>query len=193
MNLVVLLSIATIWLKKTYSLPKLYFSLNSKRNIPVKELRQLERLGQKVGKLRLDVKYFEQCRSLQICPEFLKFKVPKLEVYRSSNNLFQIVLNKKLKELRKELKINERKYTLQKAKIFSKLSLIEKTCLISLLTEEFNNRAKTVIKTHHKKLLNLWKKQKNTSSDCIKNFSKRNLNILEDALRFGLNHHNLPK
>ena len=111
MNLIVLLSIATIWLKKIYSLPKLYFSLNSKRNIPVKELRQLERLGQKVGKLRLDVKYFEQCRSLQICPEFLKFKVPKLEVYRSLNNLFQIVLNKKLKELRKKkkLKINERK------------------------------------------------------------------------------------
>ena len=36
--------------------------------------------------------------------------------------------------------------------------------------------------------------QRNTSPDCIKNFSKRNLNILEeDALRFGLNHHSLPK
>ena len=194
MNLVVLLNIATIWLKKIYFLPKLNFNLNSKRNIPVKELRQLERHGQKVGKLRLDVKYFKQCRSLQICSEFLKFKYLKLEVYRSSNNLFQIILIKKLKELRRELKINERKYTSQKAKIFSKLSLIKKTCLILLLTEEFSNRAKTVIKTHHKKLLNLWKKQRNSNPDCIKNFSKRNLNILEeDALRYGRNHHSLPK
>ena len=45
-----------------------------------------------------------------------------------------------------------------------------------------------------RKLMNLWIKQRDKSPDCIKNYSKRELTIAEeDALRYGLNHHILPK
>ena len=98
-NIFILLSIAVLWIKKIYSLPKLYFSLSSKRDITVQELRKLEKLGLKVGKLRLDCKYLETCCNLNICPEFLKFKPPNLKVYNSTKDLFQRVLNKKLNEV----------------------------------------------------------------------------------------------
>ena len=74
-----LLYFVVLWIKKTfYSLPKLYFYISSKRDITVNELRQLEKLGYKTGKLKLDVRYLETCRDLGICPEFLKFKPPNL-------------------------------------------------------------------------------------------------------------------
>ena len=45
-----------------------------------------------------------------------------------------------------------------------------------------------------RKLMNLWIKQRDKSPDCIKNYSKRQLTITEAAaLRYGLNHHILPK
>ena len=47
------------WLKKTTSLPKLYFKISSKRGTPVKDLRQIERYGLKIVKLNLDIKFFE--------------------------------------------------------------------------------------------------------------------------------------
>ena len=43
-------------MKKTlYSLPKLYFYINSKRDITV----NVEKLGYKTGKLKLDVRYLK--------------------------------------------------------------------------------------------------------------------------------------
>ena len=82
-----LLYFVVLWIKKTfYSLPKLYFYVSSKRDITVNELRQLEKLGCKTGKLKLDVRYLETCHDLGICPEFLKFKPPNLKVYASSKD-----------------------------------------------------------------------------------------------------------
>ena len=53
-----LLYLVVLWIKKTfYSLPKLYFYINSKRDITVNELRQLEKLGYKTSKLKLDEKH----------------------------------------------------------------------------------------------------------------------------------------
>ena len=66
----VLLYVIVIWLKKVYSLLKFYFHINSKRGITVNELKKLEKLGYKTGKLKLDVRYLKTCRDLGICPEF---------------------------------------------------------------------------------------------------------------------------
>ena len=98
-----LLYLATIWYKKSTSLPKLYFSISNRRGVKVKDLRQIEKFGYKVLKLRLDVKYLDICADLGLCPEFLKFKAPKLKIYDDSQELHQIIVQRKLKEVKKDL------------------------------------------------------------------------------------------
>ena len=47
------------WYLKTTSLPKLYYRLQDRRDVRVNQLRKLERIGVKVTKLSLDLKYFD--------------------------------------------------------------------------------------------------------------------------------------
>ena len=53
-------------------------------------------------KLNFDANYFETCIDLQIFPQFLKFKPPKVKVYRNTNDLHQINVNKQLKHVKNE-------------------------------------------------------------------------------------------
>ena len=108
--------------------------------------------------------------------------------------MYEVILMKKLKEITKELKLTEKKYTLQKSKIFPKLSLIQKLCLISLLTDKYNKALSEIMIKQRKTLISLWKSQRDRSPECIKSFSKTKLSVQgEEALRYGLNHHILPK
>ena len=61
-----------------------------------------------------------------------------------------------------------------------------------MLTEKFQATAKNIF-THRKKMICLWLRERRKSLDCVKNLSSRNLTIEEDALRFGLDNHILPK
>ena len=81
-----------------------------------------------------------------------------------------------------------RKFVIQKSKIFSRISLIERLCLISVLDDWYNKNLNITLMKQRSKLMNLWIKQRDKSPDCIKNYSKRQLTITEEeALRFGLN------
>ena len=193
-NPLVVLAVIVIWLKKCNSLPKLYHGICSRRGIPVSTFRSLEKHGHKLVKLNLDVKYFESCLDLNLCPEFLKFKAPNLSVYRDGRYLFQAVVRKKLKEVKKDKRIAESRFKQQKKDILGQLSFLEKTCLTTLLDKEFKRIAVPHIKIHEKKLFNLWRKQSDKCPDAIVNLSKRKLDLKEqNALRFGLNHPILPK
>jgi len=167
------LVVAAIWILKESSLPKIYFRLSNKRGIPVSTLRALEKQGRKLVKLRLDVKYFESCLDLNLCPEFLKFKCPNLSVYKDNRDILQTVVRKKPKEINREKRIAEATFDAQKKGLFVKLSILEKTCLISLLNKEFEKFAEPHIVTHEKKLLSLWRKRADRCPDCIVNLSKK--------------------
>ena len=67
------------------------------------------------------------------------------------------MVEKKLGEVGRECKLAERKFERLKTDIWAKLSFLQKSCLISILTDKFKGSAKPVILTHNKKLLNLWK------------------------------------
>ena len=63
-----------------------------------------------------------------------------------------------------------------------------------MLTEKFQATAMNILVTHRKKLICLWLRERRKSPDCVKNLSGRSLTIEEeDALRFGLDNHILPK
>ena len=194
-NLLKLLAISTVWILKCFtSLPKLYHSISKKRGIPVSLFRKNERLGLKVVKLKLDVNYFETCLDLKICPRFLKFKPPNLSVYKKPDYLFQSVLSKKLKETNRELRIAESRFRSVKQQILSEVTFIEKQCLIALLTRFFKSSAQQILAIHNKKLINLWKKERIRCPESVTNLSSKKLDIKQkEALRFGLNHHILPK
>ena len=136
--------------KKTTSLPKFYFRISSKRGTPVKDLRQIKRYGLKIVKLKLDIKFFETCANLGICPQFLKFKAPNLKIYRNTKDLYRVIILKQLKEIKKDLGRAESSYITKKA-ILQNLSIIEKLCLISMLTEKFQANSKNILVTQRKK------------------------------------------
>ena len=46
---------------------------------------------------------------------------------------------------------------------------------------------------HQIKLMTLWKSQRRSTPDCLINISHRILTIKEEALRYGLKHHILPR
>ena len=168
-----IITIAAIWFKKATSLPKLYHGTSNKKGIPVSTLRAFEKPGRKQVKLGLDVKYFQSCLDLKLCPEFLKFKPPNLSVYRNGKDLYQVVVSKKLKEINKNKRVTEIRFNNLKKYTLTKLSFWEKTCIISLLEKEFQRIGTPHIMTHEKILRILLKKQAERRPDCIANYNKK--------------------
>ena len=75
----------------------------------------------------------------------------------------------------------------------SKLSFIEFAVLWTHLSQYIKKKTGDTIKIHQKKLIALWKSQRNPSPECLINKSKRKLSIREEeALRYGLKHHIPP-
>ena len=131
---------------------------------------------------------------LDICPKFLKFKAPNISSYRSLSHIFNYGLKNKVKETKSYLKNAKNKYKLVKNSIFCKISFVEKYCLIALLQKSYKKLAQTVSPIHQRKLFNLWREQRQRSPNCIVNLSSMRLSIQEeDVLRFGLDHHILPR
>ena len=109
------------------SLPKLYYRLSSKRGIPVKQLRELEKNAIKYARRQLDVHYLEYCYDLGICPEKFKFKVPDIAAYKSTKEFYDVALQKQTVEAKRDVSAAEKNFFNLKLDIFSKLTLFEKT------------------------------------------------------------------
>ena len=74
----VVLLLASKWYSTSATLPQLYYRLSSRRSVGVREFRRLERAGLQLAKVKLDINYFENCQELDLCPEKMKAKLPKL-------------------------------------------------------------------------------------------------------------------
>ena len=193
-NGVLLVAIIATWIPKVTSLPKLYYRISTKRGITVRKLRNLEKVGWKTVKIKLDLKYLQTCLELDLCPEFLKFKPPNLKVYNKPRDIYRLVVKKKLKEIKCEENLADRKYQTIKTGIFKELSFLEKSCFIRLLKKKFEQSAKTILNTHQRKLINLYRKQTSRVPHAITNLSDKKLSLKEtNALRYGLKYHILPK
>ena len=150
-----MLAIIYKWILKITSLPKLYYRLSKQKGVTATQLKKLKKYAWKVLKLNLDIKYFENCLDLNLCPKFLKFKPPNLQVYRNSDDLYRIVLNKKLKLTKKDKKKASLEFTSLKPPVLKKISLIEKLCLLKLLTDKFHKEMNETTKIHQQKLFKL--------------------------------------
>ena len=191
-----LLATCYIWFIKALkltSLPTLYHRLSSKRGIRIKLLRDLEKDAIKYAKRQLDVHYLTHCLELDLCPEKLKFKIPKVNAYRQAKDFYKVALKKHIEEAKAEERNAAKLFNQRKNEIFLKTTMYERTCLINLLVDHVRKVTENVIINHSRKLTSLWKKQRPKAPDCIINLASKKLSIAEEeALRYGLEHHILP-
>ena len=59
--------------------------------------------------------------------------------------------------------------------------------------EAIQNLINNTLKSHQKKLYYLWREQTIRSPKCIINLSSKKITLQEEVLRFGLDHHILPR
>ena len=184
-----------IWLSSIYSsLPKLYYSISSKRGVPVRKCRRLENLTIKVAKKRLDVNYWRRCLDLGICPKFLTFKPPKVKQFRNHEDIYKNVVKKGLRIESEELRTLQRECNTVHKNVIGKLSFFEKGILLKLLNGKVENVIDKFTNIHNKKLLNLWMSTRPRSPDCLKNLSSKCLTVEEQNVLYrGLKHHVLPR
>ena len=185
----------SIWiLKSTSSLSQLYHNISNRRGIPVKLFRKYEHLTYKLSKKNLDKVFFNTCLDLQICPEFLKFKAPRLKAYESTNVLYQQVVRQQLDVVEDEIASATEKWKDTRIKLFDKLSFLERRCVMKLLQNVLDRKVTNDEERINKKLERTWSRNKLSSPDCLINLSCKKLNVYEkNALYLGLNHHILPK
>ena len=196
MNFLTIFYAAYIWFTnglKLTSLPRLYYRLSSKRGIPVKQLRQLEKIAIKYARRQLDVHFLEYCYDLGICPEKFKFKVPDIAAYKTTREFYDVALKKQTEQAKRDESTAEKHFFDLKFDIFQNLTMFEKTLFMKLLVAQVAKLSEKVISKHSQKLQLLWRKQRPRSPDCLVNLSCRKLTIEEEeALRYGLEHHVLP-
>ena len=85
---------------------------------------------------------------MEVCPKFLKFKLPNISVYQNLGCVYNIVLQRKTKEIKRALKLTQCKYVQAKATISEKLSLLEKQCCFFLIEKQSEKLTNGIIKNH---------------------------------------------
>ena len=146
-----LLSFTALFMLKISSLPELYHYVANKRGIRLKDLRSMEKLGLKVRKLHLDVKYSESCLDLGILPSALRMDNVRIQEYKNNLRLNEIILKERLSSTRKKLAEKNVLYLAEYKRIMSSLSLVERTSLQSPLAEYYDKEMEVVNNRHHKK------------------------------------------
>ena len=125
---------ALMWYLKTFrisSLPQLYYILANKRGVAVSVFRSFERRAIKLAEKKLDKCFFEKCLDLGLCPDFLKFKPPRLIAYRNTDDLYRQVVQYQLHAVIREAKKAAKEYALCYEPIKQALSIFEGRLLLT--------------------------------------------------------------
>ena len=151
----VLFLLASKWYSTSTTLPQLYYRLSSRRSVGVREFRRLEKAGLRLSKVKLDITYFENCQELDLCPDMMKAKLPKLKAYRDKKSFYNKALQNQINILNDEMKVQLEVYTSRWRNISKKLSTLERLALTYNLNLFYRSESEKVLVTHKKKLLNL--------------------------------------
>ena len=155
--------------------------------------RKYERLSKKLNKCKCDIVFLTKCKSFNIVPKFLYFKLYNSNLYNSKFykkcqfKLLQYELNSK----NKLLKDLDNKVTWERENLKSKISYIDFVCLNTIVDRCVLKENSNITKTHDKKLRALGITNNLDSLDPSKvifNFSRKKLTLKEESLlAFGLN------
>ena len=176
-----LVAFSAWFMLKVTSLPELYHHISNKRGIPVKSLRRLEKYGLKAVKLRLDKQYFESCLDLGLYPPKFKLKDTKLSSFHDDKEIHLAVVREQLKAVHADLRNVQNIYSKNLKEIAHELSLVERTCLNSMLNKFYKEKTRETQEQHKGKLLKLWSSKVHRSPNCIINLSRRELSVHENV------------
>ena len=88
-----LLWLLSLWLyKSTSSISKFFFNVGNRRGVPIQLFRKYENLSYKLAKKSLDKEFFATCLELEMCPDFLKCKTPRLRAYDNTKLIYKQVV-----------------------------------------------------------------------------------------------------
>ena len=153
MNQCRILWLLALWLfKSTSSISQFYFNISNRRGVPVKLLRKYEELSYKLAKKSLDKEFFATCLDLEMCPDFLKFRPPRLEAYKSTNLIYKQVVRQQLEFVQSEVHNTKHKWSEVRSVVFEHLSLLEKRCLTKLVEQQVAKKIANDKCTINKKL-----------------------------------------
>ena len=196
MNWFLLFAFKKLYVNTFKSLPigKLFNKLANLRDVEVQTIRKLEKLTCKLATLKLDLKFFNRCEELEIIPEFLKFKPPRLKAYDNASQYYRQALIEQRNTVTKELRMVKKEHREINSLLKQKLSSSQ----FGLLNFSIEQEVKKVVSTKEARLQNklykIWNKQKPNTPDCVINLSSKKLTLAErNGLLFGFGHHILPR
>ena len=194
MHQVRLLWLLSLWLfKSTSSISQFYYNISNRRGVTVKSLRKYEDLSYKLAKKSLDKQFFATCLDLEMCPEFLKFKSPRLKAYENTKTIYKQVVRQQLEVVQDEINITRHKWSYIRRVLYDKLSFLERRCLNKLMQRQVQRKIEIDQENINKKLERTWSKHKSSSPDCLLNLSSKHLDIYDkNVLYLGLKRHILP-
>ena len=188
-------AILLVWLTKTFSLPKLYYSIwQNCRHLNISFLRSYERNILKLAKLRLDISFLQTCSELDIFPRFLHFRIPHALRNIDCKAVKRKALTAEIRKKRKDLSSLRNSVDKQEATVKRHISYLKYATLKVLIQNQLR-KAYTVWKTtQDRKLFRLWTMQRPSCPElAVINKASYTLSIAEqNALRFGLRHHTPP-
>ena len=188
------LTLLTFLFIRSNSIPDIYHKYSNRCDLSVQSFRKLEKWSVKYAKLKLDLLYLENCLELNICPKFLRVKLPKLDGIKGTKVSNEKIVKLKINEVNKDIRTTTRNLQKSKDLIRNNLSWLKWITLNSLIKKHVEKVLISVKECHEKKLLKLWIDQRIRAPEAVKNLSKHKLTPCElEALRFGLKHHILPK
>ena len=178
------------------SLPigELYYGIANKGEVEISTLRKFEKLTVKVTTHESHVGYFDKCIELNLIPEFLKFKLPKLDIYKDARIYYAKAVTEQRKLVASKLRAIKNEYNNIFSLVKSQLSDADFGTLTACIDDQVVKKSREEQrKRHNTKIYALWKKQRPPVPECIVNRSSRVLSLSEqNALLFGLNHSILP-
>ena len=162
--------------------------------IGISILRRFEKLSLKYALHKLHLRYFDKCLELDVIPDYLKFKPPRLDAYNNSRAYYTKAVNEQRKIVGAKVKELKLQYEEITAKLKSQLSVLDFQLLIYSINTQIVEKAKRgKLMKHNAKLYRLWKGQRPPVPNCIVNLSLHKLSLCEEkAVMFGLNDHILP-
>ena len=135
-------------------------------------------------KRNLDVLYWERCIDLELCPNFLKFRPPRLKQYRNVQQMYKNVVEESLAMAKDDLYYAEQHFHKLKEDIDGHLGCMDRAVLSSLLNKEYRSVASDLLKIHNDKLIRLWKTQKPKCPNCVVNLSKKVLSLEDESVLY---------
>ena len=188
-----LLCLVFLWITSSTNLISYYHRTSQKVGIPLFRFRKHEKLLAKVSKSVLDIAFLKRCRSLELFPKFLNFKVPQVYWKVSTGVLKKKALNQHIRFREEQLKKSQDQLKNSLCFFRDSLSFFHFSLFKTLFHKFRSENERKWNRGLNLKFTGLWLQQRHRAPDSLVNKSRHELSVEEqNALRLGSTHCIIP-